>query len=250
MRRALILVAVVVAATPAGTATAHAASAAPPKLGASLQTCTTSALPVQRIASFVGSMPARAHAPRMQMRFALERRRGGQRSWRRLQAAGFGVWERANPNVAGFVFTKRVTGLPVPASYRALVQFRWLAANGATVRRARARTAACRQPDLRPNLVPGALTAGLDLQQPGLAVYTLVVRNTGRAAADSFSVRVGSGSAEVGELGPGEQRAVPVVAPACLALLPIVVRVDADRRVAESEERGNEARRQCPPTLG
>jgi hypothetical protein len=53
-----------------------------------------------------------------------------------------------------------------------------------------------------PNLVPGALTAALDVERPGLAVYILVVR------------------------------------------------VDADRRVEESEERGNGARRQCPLPVG
>jgi len=251
MRRSLILVAAVLFALPAATApvAAAAAPAEPPKLGAVLETCTTSALPAARIAAFVGSMPARAHAPRMQMRFDLERRRPGEQHWRRLQAKGFGVWERARPKVAGLVFTRRVTGLPVPATYRALVRFRWLTADGTTVRRAHARTPACRQPDLRPNLVPGELAAALDAQ-PGLAVYTLVVRNTGRSAASPFSVTVGPGSAEVAGLPAGEQRAVSIVAPACVPLLAIVVRVDADRRVEESEERGNGSRRQCPLVLG
>lgn len=248
MRRAILLTALLLAALPAAAAQG-ARSAKPPKLGATLKTCTTSALPVERVAAFVGSMPARARGTRMQMRFELERKRDGDRRWRRLKAKGFGVWERANRNVAGFVFTKRVKALPVPATYRAAVQFRWLAANGTIVERARLRTRACRQPDLRPNLVPGTLTAALD-PQPGLAVYTLVVRNTGRSAASPFSVRVGSGSAEVGELGPGEQRAVPIIGFTCVPFTSIVVRVDADRRVEESQERGNGARRQCPLTLG
>jgi len=249
MRPALIISLLFVAGA-LGPSAAHASAPKAPKLGATLESCTTSPLPVQRIASFVGSMPARASAPRMQMRFELERKRDGHRHWRRLKAAGFGVWERADPNVAGFVFTKRVNGLPVPATYRALIRFRWLAADGSTVDRTHARTRACRQPDLRPNLVPGELTAALDLTQPGMAVYTLIVRNAGRSAADPFSVTVGSGSAEVARLEPGEERAVPVVALACLPLVPIVVRVDADRRVDESEERGNGARRGCPPALG
>jgi hypothetical protein len=248
MRLAFILIAVLL--TCASTATAAAPAPKAPKLGATLETCATSPLPAQRIASFVGSMPARADRARMQMRFELERKRDGQRSWRRLKARGFGVWERADPNVAGFVFTKRVTGLPVPATYRALVRFRWLAADGSTVKRARAHTRACRQPDLRPNLVPGALSAALDVELPGMAVYTLIVRNTGRSAAAPFSVSVGSGSAEVGELAAGQERAVAVVAPVCLPSLPIVVRVDADRRVEESQERGNGARRPCPLPLG
>ena len=250
MGRILVIGALLLAGgAPAGEA--HAASTTtPPKLGATLESCITSPLPVQRIASFVGSMPPRARARRMQMRFELERKRDGQRRWRRLRAEGFGVWERARPNVAGFVFTRRVTGLPVPATYRALVRFRWLSAGGRTVERAHARTRACRQPDLRPNLVPGALTGALDLEQPGMVVYTLAVRNTGRSAAAPFSVRVGSGTAEVGELPAGQARDVTVVAPACLPRLPIVVRVDADRRVEESQERGNGTRRRCPLPVG
>lgn len=248
MGRILIISVLLFAGALAGPARA-AAPATPPKLAATLERCTTSPLPVERLASFVGSMPARGRAARMQMRFELERKRDGDRRWRRLKAKGFGVWERANRNVAGFVFTKRVTALPVPAAYRALVHFRWLSPNGATVRRARKRTRACRQADLRPDLVPGALTAALD-PQPGFAIYTLVVRNTGRSGASPFSVSVGSGSAEVGRLGPGEERAVPVVALGCVAFASIVVRVDADRRVEESQERGNGARRQCPLGVG
>ena len=97
--------------------------------------------------------------------------------------------------------------------------------------------------------MPGALTAVLDAQ-PGLAVYTIVVRNAGRSPAGPSSARVGTATTEVAALAAGEERAVPVVALVCVALAPIVVRVDADRRIEESDERGNGARRQCPLVLG
>jgi len=221
----------------------------PPALGATLESCKPRPLPVERVATFVGSMPAIAGANRMRIRFELERRRPGERLWRHIKAPGFGTWERSDANVAGFVFRKRVVGLPVPASYRARVRFRWIAADGTTVRRARARTAACVQPDLRPNLVPGALTAILDVQ-PGLAVYTLTVRNTGRSAARPFNVRVGSGVAELGPLAAGARRSVAVLALACAPGTTIVARVDDDRRVDESSERANGTRRRCPLALG
>lgn len=221
----------------------------PPPLQAALEECRTSPLPIERVATFVGSMPARPGAERMRIRFDLERRRPGERRWRRIQAPGFGTWERSASHVAGYVFRRRVKGLWVPASYRARVRFEWIASDGSTVARAHARSPACAQPDLRPNLVPGALTAILDAQ-PGLAIYTLVVRNTGRSAAGAFSVRVGPGSAEVGVLAAGGQRTIAVIAPACAPGEAIVARVDADRRVEESAERGNAARRRCPLTLG
>jgi hypothetical protein len=194
-------------------------------------------------------MPAAAGATRMRIRFDLERRRPAERRWRHIRAPGFGTWERSDPNVAGFVFRKRVNGLPMPASYRAHVRFRWIAAGGSVVRRAQAHTPACVQPDLRPNLVPGALTAILDAQ-PGLGIYTLVVHNVGRSTAGAFGVRVGSGGAEVAPLPAGEQRAVTVIALACRPGDAITARVDADRRVDESSERANATRRPCPLPLG
>lgn len=244
-----ILTAVALAVcAPAAHAAAHATATEPPPLKASLESCLTSPLPVERVATFVGSMPAIAAAERMQIRFDLERRRPGERRWRRIRAPGFGTWERSQRNVAGFVFRKRVNGLWVPASYRARLRFRWIAPGGRVVRRAHGRTAACAQPDLRPNLVPGALTAILDAQ-PGFAIYTLVVRNKGRSAAGPFAVRVGSGTAEVEPLGAGEQRVVTVLALACQPAEAIVARVDADGRVEESHERGNASRRRCPLAL-
>src|SRR3954454_24052310 len=132
MRRALIVAGLLLLTASPATAAGQAPAATAPKLAATLETCTTSPLPVQRIASFVGSMPARARATRLRMRFDLERRRAGDRRWRRLPVKGFGVWGRSDPHVAGSVFTKRVNGLPVPASYRALVRFEWLAAGGRT----------------------------------------------------------------------------------------------------------------------
>lgn len=216
-----------------------------PPLSATLETCQTSALPAQRVASFVGSMPAITGAVRMQMRFDLKRRHPDERLWRDVRGAqGFGVWETAMPDRAGFVFHKRVDSLQVPAAYRAIVRFRWYAADGTLVRQARLRTPACNQPDLRPDLVPGALTAVADLQ-PLLADYTLVVRNDGRSDAGPFSVRVGSGVSEVGGLAAGAQVSVAVLAVACMPGSSVRVVVDADQRVDESDER-NALRRACP----
>jgi hypothetical protein len=246
MRRSLLLLTLIALA--ASTPGAQAATQAPP-LAATLESCLTSPLPIERVGTFVGSMPAAAGAQRMRVRFDLERRRPAERRWRHIRAPGFGTWETSDPNVAGFVFRKRVNGLPVPASYRARVRFRWIAADGSTVRRAAARTPACVQPDLRPNLVPGALTAILDAQ-PGLGIYTLIVHNIGRSAASASSVRIGSGVAEVAPLAAGEQRGVTVIALACRPGQAIIARVNADRRVDESSQRANVTRRPCPLPLG
>nr|MBA3328853.1 hypothetical protein [Solirubrobacterales bacterium] len=148
MRHALLiaLAAVLVAAVPAS------AQERPP-LRAVLESCATGALPAERIATFMGSMPARAGSERMWMRFDLQRRRSARSDWRRVDdVPGFGTWERSLPRRAGFVFHKRVTGLRAPALYRSVVRFRWYAADGALKRSARRRTRTCRQPDPRPDL--------------------------------------------------------------------------------------------------
>lgn len=229
----------------AGLGVAHAQAPAAPPLGATLETCASSALPAGRIASFVGSMPAIAGADRMQMRFGLQRRRPDEKLWRTVSGVqGFGVWQSSLPGRAGFVFHKRIDGLQVPATYRARVLFRWKHADGTVVRRAARRTPACAQPDLRPDLAPGALRAVLDAR-PALAVYTLAVRNDGRSHAGSFAVRVAGGVGEVRSLAPGEQVDVTVVAPACALGASIAAVVDADRRVDEADE-DNVQRRSCP----
>ncbi len=230
----------------AGGAVAQAPSPVePPPLSAELERCQTSPLPAQRVAEFLGSMPAIDGASRMQMRFELQRRRPYERSWRRLRGVeGFGVWETALPDRAGFVFHKRVDGLQVPAAYRARVGFRWSRSDGTIVRRARRLTLSCSQPDLRPDLAPRALGAVLDVR-PALAIYTLVVRNEGRSSAGPFAVRVAGGVTEVGELAAGKQLEVPVVAAACMPGSIVVATVDWDRRVAEADER-NGLRRRCP----
>ncbi len=154
-----------------------------------LETCETSSLPVGRVASFVGSMPAIDGATQMQMRFELQRRRPAERLWRSVKGAqGFGVWETADPGRAGFVFHKRVDGLQVPATYRAGVRLRWLDGDGEILRSARRRTAACAQPDLRPDLVVKSLRAVLDAR-PAFAIYTVLVCNDGRSDAGPFAVQ-------------------------------------------------------------
>ena len=217
----------------------------PPRLSAAVETCTRSALPAQRVASFVGSMPAVAGAERMQMRFELQRRRPAERRWRKVHGAqGFGVWETAAPGVAGFVFHKRVDGLQVPAAYRAIVRFRWNRADGTLVRRALRRTASCSQPDMRPDLVPVSLRSVFDVSVVP-AVYRLVVRNDGQSDAGPFAVRVAGAVSEVAGLAAGERVAVTLVGAPCAAGAGVQALVDADFRVDEADER-NALRRRCP----
>ena len=227
---------------------ADAPSDAPPPLRAALGSCKHSGVARLRVTEFVGSMPARAGASRMRMRFDLERKRPNARRWRRVRgAAGFGKWERSLPSRAGFIFHKRVVGLWVPARYRALITFAWERSDGTVLQRAQRRSAACWQPDLRPDLRPDSALSAVPAVQPGLALYTMMVRNAGRSASGPFSVRIGTGRSEAASLAAGERRWLTMLAPACAADSLLTVRVDEQDRVDESHEDGNSARLPCPP---
>lgn len=229
----------------AGPGVAMAQTSDAPPLSADLETCTTSALPAQRAASFVGSMPAITGSMRMQMRFDLQRRRLDEKLWHKVPGIqGFGIWETAQPGRAGFVYHKRIDGLQVPASYRSIVRFRWYRPDGTLARQVRKRTPVCTQPDLRPDLAAAGVRAMLDAR-PAFAVYTVVVRNDGHSPAGAFAVLVAGGVTEVAGLAAGEQLEVAVLAPACVAGSFISAVVDADRRVDEADER-NALRRGCP----
>ena len=82
------------------------------------------------------------------------------------------------------MFTRRVEALIGPASYRALVRFRWVDARGATVASTRAYSRACRQPDHRPNLMVRALSL------EGARNYVALVVNNGRTASGPFDLEV------------------------------------------------------------
>ncbi len=245
MDRAKWIGSVVVAWLLAGPGVGMAQSAEAPPLSAGLETCTTSALPTKRVAAFVGSMPAMSGSMRMQMRFDLQRRWADEKLWHKVPGLqGFGIWETAQPGRAGFVYHKSVDGLQVPASYRAIVRFRWYRPDGTVARHVRKRTAACVQPDLRADLVAGGVRAVLDVR-PAFAIYTVLVRNDGRSAAGPFAVRVAGALTEVAGLAAGEQVDVAVLAPACLRGSIVRAVVDADRRIDEADER-NALKRGCP----
>jgi hypothetical protein len=245
MDRAKWIGSLVVAGLLAGPGIAVAQTMEAPPLSAALESCTPSALPAQRVASFVGSMPATKGADRMQMRFELLRRDPGEKLWHAVSGLkGFDVWESSMPARAGFVFHKRVDGLRVPASYRAVVRFRWRDADGAVVRSARKRPESCEQPDLRPELEALGVRAVLDAR-PAFALYTVLVRNDGRSPAGPFAVRVAGAVAEVAGLAAGEQKEVVILAPACARGSIVRAVVDADRRIEEADER-NAMKRGCP----
>jgi hypothetical protein len=256
MRRALPTLAVLTvlaALAPAGAANARAAAAADkaPALSARTLACTTGPDDAARAAVFSGAMPAAAGTRRMMMRFVLQQRLGpGPKGvYKKLTIPDWGDWEKTDPGRRGFVFTKRVEALVTPAAYRAAITFRWLDAKGHVQRTTTRTTPACEQPDPRPDLVLGGVSAaGLNKTT---AAYTVSVGNEGHGDAEAFAVTVTidgavSDPVTIGPLAAGARDTGTLAAPRCAPGSTITVTVDAANAVDESVEDDDIVQRPCP----
>lgn len=249
--RPIVLAAAVTLLAAAPSADAAAERQASPKLAAETQTCRTGATPDERFAVFSASMPSRDGAARMAIRFDLEIREPGDKRYARVKAPKFGRWHRSSSGRRGFIYSKRVDGLTAPATYRALVRFRWYDADGRAIRTVRRRTKVCRQPDPRPNLRLLALQSR-PAAAPGLTTYLLTVVNAGRGSAGAFDVAAGpddggdAGSMTVGGMAARETRVLEVTARPCAPGARVRIRLDTGEDVEESSERDNDVRRDCP----
>jgi hypothetical protein len=252
MRRPTLATAVLTLAALAGAAgPAHAATEKAPALAARLAACTTGADDASRAAAFTGSMPATSTTKRMMMRFTLQQRVGpGPRgSFKKLSVPGWGGWQKSDPGREGFVFTKRVEALTAPAAYRASITFRWLDAEGRVLRTRTRTTAACEQPDPRPDLVLAGVAAAPVGQ--ATAAYTVSVGNEGHGDADPFAVTVTvdgvtSDPLTLGPLEAGERVTGTLAAPRCAPGSSITVTVDVGETVEESVETDDVVQRPCP----
>jgi hypothetical protein len=187
----------------------------------------------------------------MMMRFSLLQRLGPgpKGTFKKLSVPGWGSWEKSDPGRQGFVFTKRVEGLVAPAAYRAAITFRWLDAKGRVQRTTTRTTAACEQPDPRPDLVLGGLTAtGVN---PTTAAYTVSVDNEGHGDADPFAVTVTVGGdtsdpITLGPLAAGARATRSLAAPRCAPGSTITITIDGANAVDESVESDDVVERPCP----
>ncbi len=229
-------------------APAPAAAVEEVPLRVKLTACTTGETPPSRGATFTASMP-RSGAARIQMRFSLLQRLGETGEFRRVRGvAGWDRWTTAEPGRPGLLLTRRVQELAAPAGYRAVVRFRWLRPDGTVLRAARRTSRTCAQPDPRPELRLGELTATAVGDR---ARYRVEVRNAGPGTARAFDVVLLVGgerqrAVAAGPIGGGGEQVVEVLAPRCAPGSQVEVLLDAQGEVAESREDDNAVRRACP----
>src|SRR3954447_239815 len=159
----------------------------PLKVKAKLTDCHTGPLLSDRFAVFVGQMPALQGTRRMWMRFDLYERTGSN-AWQRLTVPKFGTWQKSLPGKPGFIYEKRVDNLQAPADSRVQIRFRWYDKNGKLQRSTRHTSRTCHEPDSRPDLAIGKVTATEAGQ--GRLRYLVRVRNDGRSDVDQFDTQL------------------------------------------------------------
>lgn len=113
---------------------------------ATLEQCLTSATGADRSATFVGEMTAMPGTVRMSIRVELQQRLEGDPAFHTLVAPGLGMWRGSESGVKIYKYVKQITNLAAPASYRAIVRFKWIGDGGRLLRRAVLHTSICEQP--------------------------------------------------------------------------------------------------------
>jgi hypothetical protein len=190
------------------------AALAAPAQAAPAKVVLTECVPKERVAEFEARMGEVDGAARLKMRFTLQVRKQGKRSYHRVAAPGFRSWTTAAPGSTSWVFSRRVESLLGPARYRAMVRFQWLDEDGKSIAHAKRYSRACKQPDHRPNLKVKSLT------RVGKHRYNALVVNSGITASEPFDLQLAVGTTlvepvTIAGLDPGARKLVTLHGPNC-----------------------------------
>jgi CARDB protein len=233
--KALIAVAVLVAALPA------AASAAEPAR-VKLVKCTLK----KQSAVFYGRMTRVPGTEWMQMRFTLQQRLAPG-AVMPVQSKPLARWRVAEAGVRVFGYRQAVRGLVPDGVYRMVVDFRWFDDDDHVLHKTRRRSPVCGEQGPLANLrtrVVAARPTGVD----GVHRYTVRIWNEGRTVASGFGIGFELDGAGVDQrttytLAPGESRQVSFRGPPCRSL--VTAEVDPARVVPESDETDNVHQTTC-----
>ena len=129
---------------------------AKPTISAQLEQCVTSSEQAERSATFSGEMTAIAGTARMAVRIDVQERTPEEVSFHTIAAPGLSVWRSSDQKVKVYKYLKQVTNLSSPASYRAVVRFRWVNGRGRVIKHTERLTSRCLQPASPPVPAPPA----------------------------------------------------------------------------------------------
>jgi hypothetical protein len=253
MRRILIAAAFLAASVP-GAADAH--SAHPAIAGdAYLRgfACHRSLDPSKRVVTVtavMGTVPGTAH---LQMRFVLLERTA--RGVGFVRGGDLGRWISPSSPTLGqhpsdqWVVNHPVTGVPVPASYRFRVSFRWIASSGRAIAQTQRTSALCRQPDMRPDLYVQLVSLAT---VAGGEQYTVEVGNSGLTSARNVEVQFAPGggaspqTATIPRLRPGASVDETFTGPACTPNSSATITVDPSDLIDVASRADNSITVPCP----
>jgi hypothetical protein len=236
-----------------------AASGAPPRAQLQSFDCQRALDPSGRAVSVNAVMRPLPGTQKLQMQFSLLERAGGSATVQTVVRAGdLGVWlSPGNPTLGqrpGDVWklNKSVLNLDAPATYRFRVAYRWIGVHGRVIGSATRLSAACRQRELRPDLLVRSISVSSVANHPLKELYTAVIANRGATGAGPFEVLFTPGDASapkthtVAYLGAHQARRVTFVGPLCNAGSPATVIADAASQVDDYSRANNTLTAACP----
>jgi CARDB protein len=223
-------------------APAHADGPASVKVTA----CQTGDQAANRSATFEGRMNTVKGAVRMAQRFKLVSITGTPAQAQEVKMPKLSAWHSSDRGVKRFVYAQTVKGLAEGATYRAVVNYRWLDAKGKVIRRAERESTTCIQDGNLPNLAVNSVQVAPG-DVAGTAAYTVSVVNTGKGDAKAFDVGIIvdgalADSRQVDVLHPGASTTLKLTGPLCKRLRAVV---DRTSRLPETIEDDNELRSRC-----
>jgi hypothetical protein len=126
-----------------------AIEAAAPVASATLEKCLAPTQESAGTVTFAAQMTTIPGTDEMAVRVRLQEHTPGSEGFHQVDAPGLGEWHESEPSVKVFRYLTQVTNLAAPASYRALVSFRWLDVGGHEIEHLARHTPVCRQPATR-----------------------------------------------------------------------------------------------------
>jgi hypothetical protein len=120
-----------------------------PLISATVEQCVTAATQAGRSVTFAGQMETVAGAHAMAIQIVVQERLPAEEGFHALTTGGLSGWQHSEAGVSIYKVRQAVTDLPAPATFRAIVHYRWLDERGKVIRRETRRTPICRQPPER-----------------------------------------------------------------------------------------------------
>ncbi len=256
MRRLLLVTAIALAAAPTLASESRANPSAQGGVHLSGFICHPSLDPIKRAVSVTAVMPTITGTVRLQIRFQLESRAAGVLA--AVRGGDLGHWISPNPITLGqqpgdvWIVSKPVTGVPVPASYRFKVTFRWIGAGGRVLNQAVRLGPTCHQPDMRPDPLVRSVTVEPVAAAQSVNQYVAMIGNSGLTAAASVDVlfQPGGGAPAqlitISRLRSHATRAETFTGPACTSATAPTVTVDPYDRIDDLNRANNSLTAVCP----